>query len=215
MTYLDLVNNVLRRLRERPVESVDQTEYSRLIGIFVNDAKELIENSWNWSALRTTLTATTTQGIFSYELNGSQNRFTVLDVINDTENVVMRYKEAHSFNKLFLTTDVTEAAPYYYSFNGISSDGDTQVDLFPIPDGVYQIRFNVVQRQPFLEENADVIDIPSYPVQTMAYAFAVEERGEDGGFNPASAMSVAQNALKDAIAFDADKHPEETIWHFV
>ncbi len=28
MTYLDIVNKILKRLRERTVESVNQTEYS-------------------------------------------------------------------------------------------------------------------------------------------------------------------------------------------
>jgi hypothetical protein len=55
MTYLDLVNNVLRRLRETEVASVQSTAYSKLIGDIVNDAKDLVENSWDWSALRNPL----------------------------------------------------------------------------------------------------------------------------------------------------------------
>ena len=47
----------------------------------------------------------------------------------------------------------------------------------------------------------------------LAYALAVEERGEDGGMNPVSAYARAKNALDDAIALDAIKHPEETIWY--
>ena len=39
MTYLQLVNSVLRRLRENEVDSVNQNNYSKLIGEFVNDAK--------------------------------------------------------------------------------------------------------------------------------------------------------------------------------
>ena len=45
MTYLNLVNNVLRRLRETEVTSVQTTAYSKLIGDIVNDAKDLVENS--------------------------------------------------------------------------------------------------------------------------------------------------------------------------
>ena len=67
MTYLETVNKILKRLRERTVTSVEETAYSALIGIFVNDAKQVVEEAWKWSALRTTLTATTTSGIFSYE----------------------------------------------------------------------------------------------------------------------------------------------------
>lgn len=212
MTYLDSVNKVLKRLRERQVESVEETSYSALIGLFVNDAKRLVEESWNWSALRTSLSATTTSSIFSYELNGSQNNFTMLDVINDTNNVFLTYKDAHSFNALFNTASPATGAPTYYSYNGVSSDGDTQVDLYPIPDKAYTLRFNLVQRTEDLVGEADTFDVPAQPIQLLAYAMAVEERGEDGGFNPVTAYALAERALGDAIALDAGKHPEETIW---
>ena len=86
MTYLDLVNNVLRRLRETEVSSVQSTSYSKLIGDLVNDAKDLVETSWDWSALRTTLTITTTADVFNYSLTGSQNNIKELNVLNDTSN---------------------------------------------------------------------------------------------------------------------------------
>ena len=56
MTYLDVVNNVLRRKREEEVASVSSNTYSKMVGDFVNDAKRTVEDSWDWSALRTTLT---------------------------------------------------------------------------------------------------------------------------------------------------------------
>ena len=212
MTYLDTVNKILKRLREREVTAVNENSYSSLIGCFVNDAKQLVEESWNWSALRTSLTATTTSGIFSYELNGSQNNFTTLDVINDTSNFFMTYKDAHSFNALFSTATPPTGDPTYYSFNGVSTDGDTKVDIYPIPNGAYTIRFNIIQRSADLASEADTIQVPSRPVELLAYAMAVEERGEDGGFNPVTAYALGEKALGDAIALDAGKHPEEIIW---
>ena len=55
MTYLECVNRVLRRLRENEVTTVTETPYSKLIGDLVNVVKVEVEDSWNWSALRTTL----------------------------------------------------------------------------------------------------------------------------------------------------------------
>lgn len=213
MTYLDLVNNVLKRLRERTVETVNQTEYSTLIGILVNDAKNAVENSWNWSGLRTTLTATTVAGTFNYELNGTANKLTILDVVNDTSNMFMMYRDAHTFNNWFLNADPQGGAPLYYSFNGISSDGDTQVDVYPIPDAAYNLRFNMVLRSDDLTEDTDTFQVPYFPIQMLAYAMAIEERGEDGGQLSRAAFAAADVALSDAIALDADKHPEETIWY--
>lgn len=213
MTYLQVVNNILKRLRERTVASVDETTYSKLIGVLVNDALIDVENAWHWSGLRTTLAATTSDGIFNYELNGTQNRLTVLDVINDDDNFFLKQKNSHDFNNFFLNSTPATGSPYYYSFNGISADGDTQVDLYPIPDGAYTIYFNVIQRSAELENDADTFSVPTKPIELLAYALAVEERGEDGGAASTSAYNRANKALQDAIALDAAKHPEESIWY--
>lgn len=216
MTYLDIVNNILRRLRERTVSTVNENNYSSLIGVLVNDAKEEVENAWSWSALRTTLSATTVAGTFNYELNGSKNRLTVLDVVNDTSNYFMQYKTAHEMNDLFLNQTPDQSEPRYYSFNGVSvNDGDTLVDIYPIPDGSYNLRFNVILRTQDLSTDAEKLLIPAQPVQALAYAKAVEERGEDGGVQAMSAYNTAQRMISDAIALDASKHPEETIWYTV
>lgn len=212
MTYLEIVNNVLKRLRERTVSTVDENTYSELIGVFVNDAKEEIENAWNWSALRTTLTLTTSSDIFNYELNGTENRFRVLDVVNDTGNFFMQYRTASEFNNWFLNNTPPSGSPRYYSFNGISTDGDTLVDLYPVPDGTYSLRFNVVAPQAELTDESTRLLIPAKPVQMLAYAKAVEERGEDGGAASGTAYATAQRVLNDAISFDSAKHPEEAIW---
>ena len=92
MTYLQLVNSVLRRLREDEVTSVSQNSYSKLIGEFVNDAKRSVEDAYDWTALRTTLTVTTDDTTFNYVLTGSQNSMKLLDVINDTSDFFMQYR---------------------------------------------------------------------------------------------------------------------------
>ena len=65
MTYLETVNSVLLRLRENEVPSVSNNNYSKLIGEFVNDAKRIVEDSWDWHSLRTTFTITTVANTFS------------------------------------------------------------------------------------------------------------------------------------------------------
>ena len=86
MTYLQLVNNALRRLRENEVTTVNATTYSKMVGDFVNDAKTFVESAWDWSALRTTLTANTQEDVFNYVLTGSQNKIKVLHAYNDTSD---------------------------------------------------------------------------------------------------------------------------------
>ena len=219
MTYLDLVNKVMRRLRESEVDTVQGTgnsnSYARLIGDFVNEAKSQVEVAWDWSALRSTLTLTTTADVFNYELNGSQNNFKVLHVLNDTSNIDMQYQTGYWFDQAFLMADPERGIPAFYNFNGVSADGDTQVDIYPIPDGVYALRFNVTQRNQELTEDAETVVLPTRPIILLATAMAIEERGEDGGQQSMNAYAAAQSALADEIAMDAARHPEDTIWYSV
>ena len=69
----------------------------------------------------------------------------------------------------------------YYNFNGVDANGDTQVDLFPIPKGIENIFFNLYKPQPTLTDPSTTLLVPSDPVAKYAYAKAVAERGEDGG----------------------------------
>jgi hypothetical protein len=67
-TYLNIVNEVLRRLREDEVSSVTQNTYSKMVGDFVNDAKQIVEDSHDWSALRTTVVVPTVADTTEYSL---------------------------------------------------------------------------------------------------------------------------------------------------
>jgi hypothetical protein len=217
MTYLDLVNKVLLRLREPEVTTVQgsgtSNQYARLIGEFVNEAKSQVESAWDWSALRTTLTLLTDANVFNYELNGTGNNFKVLDVLNDTSNFVMYYKSGSWFNEQFLLATPETGEPAFYNFNGVSADGDTQVDIYPVPDGEYQLRFNVTLRNAPLSADADNVVIPTRPIILFATAMAIEERGEDGGQQSINAYGAARSALADEIALDAARHQEDTIWY--
>ena len=213
MTYLDLVNNVLRRIRETEVSSVQSTAYSKLIGDLINDAKDLVETSWDWSALRTTLTITTTADVFNYSLTGSQNNIKELNVLNDTSNLIMQYQTNNWFDSQFLLGNPVSGAPMYYTYNGVDSDGDTLIDVYPKPDGVYSLRFNCALRNPDLSADTDTIKIPAMPVVHLAVAFASRERGETGGTSSTEYFSMANKYLSDAIAMDAARHPEETIFY--
>ena len=213
MTYLELVNSVLRRMREDEVSSVSENTYSKMVGDFVNDAKNLVETSWDWSGLRTTLTITTTADIFNYVLTGSKNRVKALDVINDTSNNFMEYRPSTWFNDKYLNQDPVSGSPEYYTYNGVDSDGDTQVDIYPKPDGVYAIRFNCILRNPELSADIDQLVIPSMPVIHLAIALLARERGETGGTSTPEYFAIADKYLSDAIALDAQKHPDEVVWY--
>lgn len=213
MIYKDLVNNVLRRLRETEVSSVQSTAYSKLIGDLVNDAKTLVEDSWDWSALRTTLAINTTNDVYNYALTGSQNKVKELSVLNDTSNITMEYRTNAWIDEQYFLQSPLSGAPKYYTYNGVDAAGDNLIDVYPKPDGVYALKFKCVIPNNALSDDSDNLVIPSSPVLHLAVAFAARERGETGGTSTAEYFQMATKYLSDAIALDAARHPEETIFY--
>lgn len=210
MTYLEAVNRVLRRLRENEVTTVNETPYSKLIGDLVNVVKVEIEDSWNWSALRTTLTATTTASLFNYVLVGSGTRLRVLDIINDTDDHVMEQRGTKWFDQQFLLNNNELGSPQYYNFNGVDGNGDSQVDFFPIPDGAYDIRINVALPQAELVADSTQIQIPALLLVEGALARAISERGDDGGYIEQEQRYRSMAA--DLISVEASQRYDEMIW---
>jgi len=214
MNYLDLVNDVLIRLREDEVTAPTDTPYSKLIGKFVNDAKRIVEDSFQWNVLTETLTVTTANDLFNYVLTGSGQRFRVLDVVHSEDDVFLQPVTSSVMTNYLLNASVHKGSPYYYNFNGVNN-GDTQVDLYPVPDGVYNIYFNIFKPQVALSAGADELLVPAEPVIKYAYAQAVAERGEDGGLAAQEATALADISLADHIAMAAHRQNDEYIWHQV
>jgi hypothetical protein len=212
MNYIQLVNDVLIRLREPEASSVSDNAYVKLIAKFVNDSKRVVEDSYNWNALSDTLSATTTADVFNYVLVGSGQRFRIIDVINDTQNSFVEVASTKWMDQQFLMTTPQKGSPAYYNFNGTNSNGDTQVDLYPIPNGAYNLRFNIIKPQVPLAVNADTLLVPEEPVILGALARAQAERGEDGGVQAGETYQLMRQSLADAIALESGRYLEEQEW---
>jgi hypothetical protein len=212
MNFISLVNDVLIRLREPEATSVSDNAYVKLIAKYVNDSKRVVEDSYNWNALSDTLSATTTADVFNYVLVGSGQRFRVIDVINDTQNAFVELASTKWMDQQFLMTTPQKGSPAYYNFNGTNSNGDTQVDLYPIPNGAYNLRFNIIKPQVPLAVNADVLLVPDEPVILGALARAQAERGEDGGVQAGETYQLMKQSLADAIALESGRYLEEQEW---
>lgn len=213
--YIELVNDVLVRLREPEASSVSDNAYVKLIARYVNDSKRMVEDSYNWNSLSDTLTATTASDIFNYVLVGSGQRFRIIDVINDDGNWFLKNAPTVWMDQQFLMTNPMKGSPTWYNFNGTDSNGDTQVDLYPIPNGVYNIRFNVIKPQEPLVSNSDILLVPHEPVVLGALARAQAERGEDGGVQSSETYALYKQSLSDAIALETGRYVEENNWYSV
>ncbi len=214
-TYLQLVNNVLVRLRENEVSSVSDTPYSSLIGVLVNDAKREVENATTWQALNQTIVVPTVAGQRNYSITGSGQRFRVHQVLNDTQDNTVQQVDANWLDRQYYLGTVQDAAPCYYNFNGVDANGDTKVDVYPQPDAVYNLRFDLNIPQAKLTANSDTIAVPEYLVELLAYAKAVAERGEDGGMTFNEIYQQYRLALADEIAIERNRYGEDVVWEGV
>ena len=215
MTYLNIMNNVLRRLREEEVGTVNESTYSKMAGDFINDAKTLVEQAADWSALRQTIVINTANDDNLYSLTGCGDDVKIMSALNDTENYFLSYQTKDWFNEQLYLTNQVSGSPRYYTYNGLDSNGDTQLLVSPKPDGVYSLRFDVVKRQSELTLDTSALLIPEKPVIHLAVALLSRERGETGGTSTAEYFQIADKYLSDAIAIDAAKHPEEMIFRTI
>jgi hypothetical protein len=211
-TYLELVNDVLVRLREPEVTTVNENNLSKLIGKFINDSKRQVEDAYRWNALSNTLTATTSNTVFNYALTDSGARFKVIDVFNNTSKNFLQAASTSQMNQWLLSEGRASGSPKYFNFNGVDANGDTQVDLYPIPDGAYQIFFNIIDTQTNLISDSDAMLVPMEPVTHLAYARALVERGEDGGLQSSEAYALFKQVLADYIAIESSRYVEEEAW---
>lgn len=216
MTYLEAINKVLRRLREDEVPSPDSTAYSKLIGDFVNDAKRLVEDSWDWSVLRKEIAVDTIAEQREYNLSGVSQMFKTLSVANQTQKCfVDAGTEAGLQEDKFVNT-ANASVPSNYVYTGyVENVGGMGVAFYPAPDKVYNLKFNVVDRSDEFTTGTEVVEVPSLPIVQLAHAMAAEERGELGGTSTSKLYAIARATLSDAIAMDAARFPTETVWYDV
>jgi hypothetical protein len=208
MTYLQLINDVLARLRETQVSTSNETPYSTLIGKFVNDAKRQIEDAYAWNVLGQTLTITTAPGTYVYSMTGAGQKFQVMDAINTTSNVGLRNISFVDMNRFQNFVPSISGIPEYYSFDGVDGNGDTKVVLYARPDNVYNILFSLTVPQAPLSADGTFVLVPDVLVVQNAFARALVERGEDGGLASSEAYQLYRAMLSDYIALEGTRYPE-------
>ena len=213
MNYLDLVNNVLRRMRENTVVSLYQNEQSTVVADFINDARRQVEEAHDWSCLYTDLSINTVADTYEYELNGTDNRATVRDARNLTQGCWMTPTTTAYIRGQQLSDDPGTSAPSRYTLAGTSADGDAMVQVWPTPDGIYTLSFNVSLRGSDLLAEGDETPLPHMPIIHLAHAMAALERGAVDGADAQALASIAKKSLGDAIMYDMAKQPENNIWY--
>jgi len=228
MTYLNLINQVLMRLRENQVDGItfDSTPYYSVIGSFVNDAKTIVEDSWDWGALRTTRTTVVPQGQSIVMVSDSQeNSFRIQSVLNTLTGQYLTPIPLSSIQNIYknnaqspVTNGVASSYGFYENYWDTTDDsnannGNQQIRLASPSDVQTTLIFQCTSGQGFLTAATQRMKVPAAPVYLLATALAVRERGETNALSTSELTAIANTALSDAIALDAARFPEELYWY--
>ena len=220
MTYRELINQVLIRLREDTItsdwsgainDSGTISAYYKVIGSLINDAKRHVEERHDWLNLRETVNISTVNGTKNYNLSSGQE-IKILDAINNDTGLHLNQVSRVYINTVKYPTDDT-GEPLYYAFNGSDASNNLKIDLSPVPTDAHTLSFDIIKHQDTLTAAATVLKVPSQPVILGAWARAIAERGEDGGTQSSLMAGEANEALKQAIILDSGNTRYETDWY--
>ena len=215
MTYLQIVNAVLSRLREDVVTSVNGNDdvVVALVKEFVLDAIKTVQDAHTWTALAEEWEFTTSVGNDSITLTDSA-RSPIMSYIYNGEGVKLQQINKEEFRRRALRS-TSNGTPQYYIIDSTDASGNLKLRVWPSPAEADTYYVYGYQRQTPPSSDTDVVLVPSTPVIYLAHAMSVTERGETGGQTAAELMTLAKRYLEDEIAKDATNSDVDNIWYQV
>ena len=227
-TQLQIVNNVLRRLREDTVNSVSDNSYAQLIAMFVNDAKNDIEDyNHEWSVYITEVDDTipadgTTR---TFDITETNDRSWLMrDPENDKWPLVFDVtvdKAAQmmdmSYKTLLKTRATTNTSttqyiddPFYFA---VKADADGRGWTIELPYALATTSTARTMRSYWYVPQVDLaldgtdddteVLLPSRCVELRAVFYALNERGEEMGMFGGIADKRSTDAIGAAMEVDA------------
>lgn len=213
MTYLQIVNKVLRLMREDEIASVVSPDdvVAALVCDFVNDAKRTVEDAHDWNVLRESISVNTAASNSSVGVTGAGKYLRIEDVY-DSAGIALKEITNKRMTRLKALAGPDDN-PRYYCVNGVDGSGDVKLMLHPTPASVAPLTVTAFVAQADLAADADELDVPVQPVVYLALALAARERGEVGGQTAAEIFLMADRYLSDAIAKDVALTEYEYDWY--
>ena len=220
-TYRQVLNRVLTALSEDEIDSgvSELTEkYHKLLGLFLNQVKEIVEDQHNWRALRdtenVTIAASTNSGTFTnanersriyrqYDDMGGEERALVFD-ITDSNNPY-RLREIDLSDLLRRRTLDTSNGNDPVAFAMDMTSGTPTLQVWPTPTDERTIAVTLITPQGNLDNDAldTTIKVPSRAIEVGTIWYALEERGEELGVNGVFNQNMFEQILGSAVARDA------------
>lgn len=216
MTFIEIVNKVLQRLREDTVSATSEDEYAQLIGDFVNETIREVEDAWDWNTLSNSLEITTEADIYRYTLLTTHYRTRIKSVWDYTNGRKLARIGPAEMNRLYMQdTTITSSEPRYWSLNDTDELGRWTMDVYPPPENAGETWYvHYIDTNDTITSDTTDVPHPSQIIILGAYAKAIQERGEDMGTNLVHAQRSYENALSDYIAIDARNTVTEVDWRY-
>jgi hypothetical protein len=223
LTLIDIVNKVMRKLREEQVANLTE-EYSQLVASFVADAHKLVCEHHDWSSMATVVLFPLAADKSTYQLcDGAPDLYPGSDHPNQTSLVLMADNEmpqaylyashadyltgtsicqlaladARYTSRLLAERNGRTSRPSAFSVVADAVNDGLTLQLDAVPDQAYFVAVHVHRPEPDIEtdDGALVIRAPWRPIYYGAVMFALNERGEELG----EPGNVAEMRFKSAL----------------
>jgi hypothetical protein len=222
MTQLEMVNKILLRLREDQVSTVTDSDYSKLVAQFVNDAKADIEDiNHDWSQYEIEVDITIlADGTRSYDITASNDRSKLMRSYQDDRVPAAYDITANESGQLFdcplkilkreraLTNDINDVrVPKVFAIEADTDVGDGwKITLLWGANEQRDWRMYWYAPQDDLtltgsDDNTEIL-LPQRPVELRAYAYAVNEREIAGDQRAQIAWQRSGDAIAAALEND-------------
>jgi hypothetical protein len=225
MTYLNLINAVLSRLRESTANAPDisNNPFYNMIASAVNDAKESVEDSWEWGALRNADAVTVPVDTYDVILpNSADSSYQISRVVNNSTGGTLTPLPLVRIESLYSKAVPGSTFPTAYGFiadlwdatdDSLATNGQQRIRLSGPASEETVLTVHNTKRQAPLSVLTARLKVPAAPVYLLATALASRERGEIGGTPTSELFVLADRALSSAIAIDSARFSEELFWY--
>jgi hypothetical protein len=238
MTILQIVNRVLRRLREDAVTSLVETDYSRLIVDFLHDTHQECIERHDWSAMEHVVdvpvdAAQRVLDLSQNETDGGdvsdssrvpKNDSSLLfdecglaqawlfDDSSENDGDQLRMVSTQQMERLYqLDRDYSGEDPTCFSLTMHPSRDGLQMTLWPPAASACHIRLRLWTPEDEVDETTDAartLLVPSRPLVLGTLMLALNERGEELGEPGNKAEQRYYDAISGAIEQDVGRRAQ-------
>lgn len=219
LTWLQLINKVLPRLREATVAANNTTTYSSLIGSLINQVKSEMEDAYFWSALRDIYSVSAVAGTVTYALTGAGMNAAIISGWNTTTGLELSKGTNQDFDAKYFgvgTSGVQTGNVEQYLDSGFNASYDLVLDVWPSPSSTNLLKFTIYKPQADLAADGDIPLVPQSVLIEETVARAMVERGDETAPRPQPGQTfIMVDLLDSAIARESGRDDSETDWEVV